>query len=75
MAEEKEQKCKIVGGVLTGFVYCTCGTPSIGMDINGSKIVLNADEAGIVFNQLGDLLDKLGYFDEDEEAASCGKLH
>jgi len=32
----------------------------------GQTLAMSVDQAGFIFNQLGDLLDALGYFEDDE---------
>ena len=36
-----------------------------------AAVMLTVDSAAVLFNQLGDLLDELGYFDEQEEESEA----
>lgn len=75
MTEEKEQHT--FKGVLMGLIVCSHGELHIGIDVDGAKVAMNIEHAGLVFQQLGDLLEQAGYFKEDEpeiEGATC-KIH
>ncbi len=57
--------CKKVG-ILMGIVVCEHGEPYIAFDIDGSKVALSVEHAGHFFDQLGDNLNALGYFDDEK---------
>lgn len=71
--ENLMNKRKPLSGVLMGIVADEAGTPFIGLDINGAKLAMSVPHAALVFDQLGDLLDTLGYFDDMEETVECPK--
>lgn len=58
--------CKKVG-ILMGIVVCEHGEPYIAFDIGGSQVALSVPQAGHFFDQLGDNLNALGYFDDEDE--------
>lgn len=66
MTEEKEKRT--FSGVLMGIIHDNEGEPHIGIDVDGAKVALTIDQAGELFNQLGDLLDTQGYFESENEA-------
>lgn len=74
MDEEKQQN---FSGVLLGIVQNEAGESFIGIALGGIKLAMPVEQAGVVFNQLGDLLDELGYFEDEEsptEVPAC-RLH
>lgn len=72
MTEEKEHS---FNGVLMGIVVCSHGEPHIGISIGNDKIAMNIDHAGMVFQQLGDLLETAGYFDDEELEETTCRMH
>lgn len=54
-------------GILMGILVYEHGEPFIAFDINGSKVALSVPQAGHFFDQLGDNLHALGFFDDEEE--------
>jgi hypothetical protein len=54
-------------GLLMGLVVCEHGETFIAVSIHGQQTLLSIDHAGFIFDQLGEHLNVLGYFDEDEE--------
>lgn len=74
MTEEKEEHT--FKGVLMGLIVCSHGELHIGIDIDGTKITMDIEHAGLVFQQLGDLLETAGYFENDieSEEPTC-KMH
>jgi hypothetical protein len=74
-AKEEEQQA-IVGGMMMGVFRRKNGEPMVAFDLNGMKVAFDIENTAMIFNQLGDLLDSLGYFgDEDEEEPCPCKLH
>ena len=54
-------------GVLVGLVKNADGETCIGIGMpNGPTIGVSVEHAAIIFNQIGELLDSVGYFKEDK---------
>ena len=64
MKEEKEGN-----GVLVGAVRCPCGCgePRIAFNVNDQRAVLSLDEALILFNQMGNLLELFGMLESEDD--------
>jgi hypothetical protein len=50
-------------GVLVGLIANEKGEPHVGLSFGEEKIALNLECANLLFNQIGDILDSLGFFD------------
>lgn len=59
--KEKEQ----VFGVLTGLVMDESGTPFIAIDVSGRRVALSPRNALLLFDQLGNMLEAVGMFEEN----------
>jgi hypothetical protein len=60
-----------IAGVVLGIVSDNENPDGIGIGVIGGTMVMSVAQAAIVFDQLGNLLDVLGYFDEDEGCETC----
>lgn len=54
-------------GLLMGLVVCEHGDPFIAVSIHGEQTLLSPAQAGFIFDQLGNHLHVLGYFDDEDE--------
>lgn len=52
-------------GVLVGLTLCEHDTPHIAIDVNGSRIDLPIPIAAILYFQMGELLETVGYFEDE----------
>lgn len=52
-------------GVLLGIVQSEDRDNLIGMDVNGQKIAMSVEHARLIWDQLGELIDILGGFEEE----------
>ena len=64
MEEEKEGN-----GVLVGAVRCPCGCgePRIAFNVNDQRAVMSMDEALVLFDQMGYLLEMFNVFESEED--------
>ena len=53
-------------GVTVGLVVSKDGTPHIGFTLGEERLAMSLDCANLLFNQIGDLLESQGYFDQAE---------
>lgn len=71
---EENEELRDGAGILVGLVVVD-GHEMIGVRmttlLGDAQLALNVDAAAVVFNQLGDLLDEFGYFDEEEPKCAC----
>lgn len=59
-----------MNGIIMGVVDDDEGNPHVAIGaLKQAPLVLTVEYAGMVFEQLGMLLDELGYFSEDEEGS------
>lgn len=67
-----------ISGVLTGLMMTSDGKICIGLSFSGvTTHVVSVQHAGVLFNQLGDLLEAAGFFEDEPpcaKEAKC-KLH
>ena len=50
-------------GVLVGLIVNEKGEPHVGLSFGEERIALNLECANLLFNQIGDILESLGFFD------------
>lgn len=66
-------------GIMLGLMASPDGSPVIGINFSGEMtVVVDPDTAGLLFTQLADVLEHIGYF-KDEcdscEGESCATKH
>lgn len=62
-------------GISVGLVHDANGRPHIAFTILGfPPVIVGVGYAAVIFNQIGDLLEEIGYF-KDEEPANRKDLH
>ena len=65
-------------GVMVGLLICQHGTPSIAMNAGNATTIMGVQQALVVWNQLGDLLEQLeqlGAMDEESWEVKPCKMH
>ena len=58
-------KCK-AEGVLVGITICEHDQPHIAVDVGGNRIDLPIQIAAVLYFQIGELLETVGYFNDDD---------
>lgn len=59
-------------GILVGVMGGTDGQPLVGLSFGGTVVAaMSIDHAGLVFEQLGLLLENFGYFDDEHDCETC----
>ena len=57
---------KKFAGITVGLVVAPDGEPHIGFTLGDERLAMSLDCANLLFNQIGDLLDSQGFFDQAE---------